>query len=204
MARDPASASKRIGLRDIARAARVCLMTVSLSLRDHPKISEPTRRRVRRIADQLGYRPDPEIARLIGRLRSSRTKRGSVVIAMVDLHQDAAAAVHPYDAEIRHGGREPERPRLNHIEPPGDFAGRIVTRDLGIGANIQDETLTPGISARDPRRGIASTARHRGHVQQGTPDPLVTERTEVEPEDTEETRHTKQHLPFSVTSMPPL
>ena len=75
MTRPPAPTPGRIGLRQIAEAAGVCLMTVSLSLRDSPKISVATRERVCRLAGQLGYRPDPELSRLMKHLRSSRTLR---------------------------------------------------------------------------------------------------------------------------------
>lgn len=78
-------------------------MTVSLALRDSPSISAQTRQRVRTVADKLGYRPDPEIARLMGRLRSSRVTRRSVVIAMLDLQSEKATDEHPYIARLRSG-----------------------------------------------------------------------------------------------------
>src|SRR5262245_14119406 len=95
--------TRRVGLREIAQAAGVCLMTVSLSLRDNPKISAATRQRVRAIAARMGYRPDPEISRLMGRLRSSRLRRGTVVVGMIDLRDQPAAAVTPYDQAVRRG-----------------------------------------------------------------------------------------------------
>ena len=78
-------------------------MTVSLSLRDSPTISAQTRARIRGIADKLGYRPDPEIARLMGRLRPSRVTQQGVVIAMLDLQSDKIADEHPYNARLRKG-----------------------------------------------------------------------------------------------------
>lgn len=78
----------RVGLRDIAREAGVCLMTVSLSLRDNPKISKPTRERVKRIAEEMGYRPDPEISRLMKHLRTSRVTRGSVGVGVIDFYPE--------------------------------------------------------------------------------------------------------------------
>jgi DNA-binding LacI/PurR family transcriptional regulator len=78
-------------------------MTASLSLRNSPKISAATRGRVRALADKLGYRPDPEISRLMGRLRHSRKTRGSEVIAMIDLRRIAESTLHPYDQLVRRG-----------------------------------------------------------------------------------------------------
>jgi LacI family transcriptional regulator len=44
---------------DVAVAAGVHKSTVSLALRNHPKLSAPTRERIRKIAEKIGYRPDP-------------------------------------------------------------------------------------------------------------------------------------------------
>lgn len=55
---------KRISLRDIAGSLGVSTMTVSLALRDSPKLPAATRQRVRREAERLGYRPDPALAAL--------------------------------------------------------------------------------------------------------------------------------------------
>lgn len=56
-------------LRQIAAAAGVSLMTVSRALRNQPRVAEPTRRKIREIAERLGYRPDPEITKLMHHLR---------------------------------------------------------------------------------------------------------------------------------------
>ena len=94
---------RRVGLRDIAKEAGVCLMTASLSLRNSPKISTKTRKRVRAVAARLGYRPDPEVARLMGRLRASRMLQRSVAIALIDLQLDPAPVDHPYNVSVRRG-----------------------------------------------------------------------------------------------------
>lgn len=94
---------RRVGLREVAEAAGVCLMTVSLSLRDSPRISPETRARVRETAEKLGYRPDPEIARLMGQLRSSRMVRNSVAIALIDVRAGAAPPDHAYVVALRKG-----------------------------------------------------------------------------------------------------
>lgn len=99
----PGSPPRRIGLRAVAEAAGVCLMTASLALRNSPRLSPATGKRVRDLAASLGYRPDPELARLMGRLRPSRVAQGSVVLAMIDLHRTAEAGRHPYDTGVRQG-----------------------------------------------------------------------------------------------------
>lgn len=97
------SDGRRIGLRAVAKAAGVSLMTASLVMRNSPRISVATRQRVRELADKLGYRPDPEISRLMGRLRPSRKTRGSVVIGLIDLQSTRPTQVHPYTASVRQG-----------------------------------------------------------------------------------------------------
>ncbi|WP_081721814.1 LacI family DNA-binding transcriptional regulator [Geminisphaera colitermitum] len=72
----------RVTLADIAAAARCSLMTVSRALRSHPSVATATRQRIQKLATQLGYRPDPEVARLMGRLRTSRLA-GAEVIAWI-------------------------------------------------------------------------------------------------------------------------
>jgi LacI family transcriptional regulator len=100
----------RVSLRDIAAAAGVCLMTVSLSLRDNPKISPATRERVQKLARELGYHPDPEISRLMKRLRTSRTARGTTSLAVLDFYPRTDFAELSYHRRIRQGilGRSEE------------------------------------------------------------------------------------------------
>jgi DNA-binding LacI/PurR family transcriptional regulator len=78
-------------------------MTASLSLRDSPKISAPTRARVREVAQRLGYRPDAEIARLMGKLKASRMVRRSIAIALIDLQAEGGEAEHYYIKRLRKG-----------------------------------------------------------------------------------------------------
>lgn len=47
-----------IKLRDIAQAAGISIMAVSMALRNHPRISEKRRKEIRLLADQMGYRPN--------------------------------------------------------------------------------------------------------------------------------------------------
>ena len=59
-------------VRTVARAAGVSPMTVSLALRNHPRIPSATRLAVQKVAGELGYRPDPTIAKLMHHLRAGR------------------------------------------------------------------------------------------------------------------------------------
>ncbi len=96
-------AKARVGLRDVAAAAKVCVMTVSLALRDNPRISAATRARVKRHAAELGYHPDPELSRLMNHLRVSRTARGRLGVAVIDFYPTAAHPENPYNDAVRRG-----------------------------------------------------------------------------------------------------
>jgi LacI family transcriptional regulator len=54
----------RVTMQDVARAAGVHQTTVSLALRNDPRLPVRTRQRVRAVARHLGYRPDPMLAAL--------------------------------------------------------------------------------------------------------------------------------------------
>lgn len=54
----------RLTQKDIARAAGVTQATVSLCLRDGPGVSEETRHRIRKLAESLGYIPNPYLSGL--------------------------------------------------------------------------------------------------------------------------------------------
>ncbi len=54
----------RVTQRDVAREAGVSHVTVSLALRESPTIPESTQKRIKEIAERLGYSPDPMLAAL--------------------------------------------------------------------------------------------------------------------------------------------
>jgi len=56
---------RRVTLADIAKKAGVHTTTVSLALRNHPRLPEATRQRLRALAEQMGYTPDPAMQALV-------------------------------------------------------------------------------------------------------------------------------------------
>lgn len=62
----------RVAIADVARAAGVSKMTVSRALRGERGLSDHTRATIQALADRMGYRPDPAVSELMGRLRKSR------------------------------------------------------------------------------------------------------------------------------------
>lgn len=55
----------------VAEKAGVSRMTVSRALRDDPALPRATRTRIKRVAEALGYRPDPQISQFMARIRVS-------------------------------------------------------------------------------------------------------------------------------------
>ena len=60
-------------LRTIAQMAKVSKTTVSLCLRDHPRIRPEVRQRIQRLAAEAGYRPNALVANLFAQLRTNKT-----------------------------------------------------------------------------------------------------------------------------------
>jgi DNA-binding LacI/PurR family transcriptional regulator len=56
---EPEPAPTRVSLRDIAAHLGVSHVTVSLALRDAPRVSVALREKIKKAADEMGYRPDP-------------------------------------------------------------------------------------------------------------------------------------------------
>lgn len=69
------SDERPVNLADIAEAVGVSMMTVSLALRDHSRISEKTKRLVREKAEELGYVRDPELSRLMAYIRNRKATK---------------------------------------------------------------------------------------------------------------------------------
>ena len=69
-------------LQDIADRAKVHRTTVSLALRDHPRIPEATRARIKTVAVELGYHVNPLVSALMQSRRTGRAVK-HVTVAYV-------------------------------------------------------------------------------------------------------------------------
>ena len=56
---------RRVTLSDIAVKAEVHVTTVSLAMRNHPRLPESTRHRIQALAKKMGYTPDPFLRALV-------------------------------------------------------------------------------------------------------------------------------------------
>lgn len=73
----------RVTLAQIAAKAGVHVTTVSLALRNSPRLPEATRERIRALADELGYVPDPMLQALVAYRGNSVARRSPPTIAYV-------------------------------------------------------------------------------------------------------------------------
>jgi LacI family transcriptional regulator len=78
-----------VTIKDLARMCGVSVTTVSLALRNHPRISEETKKRVRAAASKMNYRRNPMMSALMANLSQSRHSLTSVPLAAVYAHNSA-------------------------------------------------------------------------------------------------------------------
>lgn len=72
-----------VNMRDVARLAGVSVMTVSLALRNSPKIAESTRKRIEKIAKKVGYRINPLVSAQMASIRAKRLIRYEATIGLL-------------------------------------------------------------------------------------------------------------------------
>lgn len=98
--------SKSLNMQKVAEAAGVSKSSVSLALRDDPRLAAGTRRRIQEVATQMGYRKNPIVASLMAQLRVSHTPKFHANIALINCSSNRTIFdLHPYD-EFRRGIRE--------------------------------------------------------------------------------------------------
>ena len=71
-------------MREVARRARVSTSTVSLALRNSPRVAAETRSRVQQLAAQAGYKIHPLVAAHMRSRRRARVGVAGPVLALVD------------------------------------------------------------------------------------------------------------------------
>ncbi|SMO94156.1 LacI family DNA-binding transcriptional regulator [Gracilimonas mengyeensis] len=90
---------KNITLQDIADELGLTKVSISKALRDHPDISEETRKKVKKMAKKLGYRPN-----LVARsLTSSKSKTIGLIIPKIAHYFFASVVESIYKTAFEHG-----------------------------------------------------------------------------------------------------
>jgi len=154
-----------VTLRVIAERAAVSVCTVSLSLRNHPRIPAGTRNRIQTIARQLGYRPDAMISTLMARIHTRRSSSESPVLGMIldEVAWDFSHQV-PFYQDLVRGAHERAFQLGYQVEnlllKPGTAAARALTRNLHA-RNIRGVIIAPVFQSQEcllSFEGLASCA----------------------------------------------
>jgi LacI family transcriptional regulator len=102
-------------IRTLAKIAGVSKATISLALRDHPRIRPAERARIQRIAAQASYRPNALVANLLAQLRVSKTSgyrstlglvcvtKNRILLEVVPTFREWIAGCHARAAELGYG-----------------------------------------------------------------------------------------------------
>lgn len=91
---------KRITMAEVARVAKVHQTTVSLALRNDPRLPRETRRRIRQLAEEMGYRPDPMLSALNFYRSSKDTAKTQPSIAFIMRSRASLPPEHFFSDEL--------------------------------------------------------------------------------------------------------
>lgn len=75
-------------MQDVAEAAGVHRTTVSLALRDSPRLPSARREEIKRVAERLGYRPNPLVSALMSSRVSRREPKHQATLAFVSVDKN--------------------------------------------------------------------------------------------------------------------
>jgi LacI family transcriptional regulator len=148
----PSRTRSRVAITDVASIAGVSKMTVSRALRGDRGISQATRERIRALADSLGYRPDPSVAELMGRLRLSRIAELEPLAWMISHEGTGSWKTNPVLGEMYRGASEKAR-KLGYrlaefsLNTPGMTPKRLsdILHAQGIRGIVMAPLAKPGI-----------------------------------------------------------
>lgn len=87
---------RKISMLDVAREAGVSKNTVSLALRNDPRISASMRKRIAAIAKRLGYTRNPTVGHLMAQLRVGASTAHKATLALINANENVDAfRTHP-------------------------------------------------------------------------------------------------------------
>lgn len=135
---------ERVTLKQVAEQVGVHPTTVSMALRNHPRIPVATRDRIKRKADEMGYVPDPVLASLNAYRHRTRGSRTMGTLAWINIYEgeywrnmsylreyyagaEQEASKHGYQLEVFNGHPTEMQPkRLQKILETRGIAGLII------------------------------------------------------------------------------
>lgn len=93
--------SRPVTIKDLAAHLKLSTATISLALRNHPRISTATRERVQAAAKEMAYKPNPMVSSLMARISTGRENDQGVVLAWLNCHSDEK--MFHYPSSFNHG-----------------------------------------------------------------------------------------------------
>jgi LacI family transcriptional regulator len=169
-----------MNLRHLARLADLSPSAVSLALRDSPKISAATKKRVRQLAEKTGYRVDAKLVAMMSHLRKPHAVRQQAcfgVVSFYDRPQAWEGSYHLtriYEGMTRRAGElgyrlEPiwlREPGMTYARACGILEARGIEGLLCFGSPVFDQAfprelgryavVTVGLSVRPPMHRVTS------------------------------------------------
>lgn len=107
----------QVNLGTIAKEVQVSRATVSLALRNEPRISLAMRQKIQEVARRLGYQPNPEVARLRSAARCARMRLNPEVIGILNAWPRAGQMERtPYIRQLLAGAHERASMLGYHLE----------------------------------------------------------------------------------------
>lgn len=95
-----------LNMQKVADLAGVSKSSVSLALRDDPRLALATRRRIQEVAERLGYRKNPIVASLMAQLRVSQTPKFQANLGLINCSDRRSLFEESTFSEYRDGIRE--------------------------------------------------------------------------------------------------
>ncbi|WPJ95098.1 LacI family DNA-binding transcriptional regulator [Coraliomargarita algicola] len=145
------SKKKAVSLRHLAEVAGVSRMTVSRAFKEDASIKPELRKKILKVAKELGYAPDTMVSELMTSFASRRPINYQETFAAIWWperwqHIDSG---HGFEADIYHGlneGAQLHGRRIDHFVLTKDMPPRVISRMLEA-RNIQGVILTPPAAA---------------------------------------------------------
>lgn len=167
----------RMNIRQLAKLCGVSRTTVSHALRDDRAVAESTRERVRRLAAEHDYHPDPDVALQMRRIASKGRSAHASTIAMISPWPEQRAWRNNWILEQFHDGIIDRSEELGYrvdefwVRAPGMSLSRLnlILSYRGIrGAVVLNHPEIAGVAPFD-FQGIAAVVLGRALVQPDLP-----------------------------------
>lgn len=141
-----------ITLHDIAAKLKVSHTTISMALRNHPSISPNRREEVKRMAEQMGYRPDPMLSSLVYYRLKRRASKIQSALAWINHWEqpEKLRKFREFDLYWRGASQSAERfgYRLDEIRWSANFSPQRIEQILQT-RNIRGLLIPPHVTPPD-------------------------------------------------------